>query len=83
VSHTSAVVQELAAILERAEGLRTSGYDRDTAIAKALKKHRPGLALECVAVAAWALVVGSDDNGTSPTAPDGGARWRRRPRGQR
>jgi hypothetical protein len=65
------VIQALTRILEHAAFLRTNGYDPDHAILRALTKHRPGLALECVARAAWVLVVGSNDNGTSPTAPDG------------
>lgn len=60
-----AVVQALAAILERAEVLRMDGYDPLAAIARAMGEHRPDRDLECVVMAAWALAVGSDAASTS------------------
>lgn len=70
-----AVVQALAAILERAEVLRIDGHDPLAAITRAVKEHRPNRDLECVAMAAWALAVGSDaastSEGTSTTGRNG------------
>jgi len=65
-----AVVNALAAILERAEVLRTDGYDSLAAIARAVSERRPDSDLEWVAMAAWTIAVGSID-GTSSTVPDG------------
>jgi len=65
-----AVVQALADILERAEVLRVDGYEPLAAIVRAVRECQPARDLECVAMAAWAVAVGSTD-GTSSTEPDG------------
>jgi hypothetical protein len=68
-----AVVQALADRLERAEALRTDGYDPLAAMVRALDERPAGQDLECVATAAWALAVGSiddaslDDETSTPT----------------
>jgi hypothetical protein len=73
-SASLAVVQALARILEYAAVLRVHGHEPNAAIARALKAHRTGFALACVARAAWTLVVRFDGaGGRSPTAPGDGA----------
>jgi hypothetical protein len=62
-----ATIEALARILENAARSHASGFDPDMAILLALGRHRPSLALECVARAAWALVMRADDKST--TAP--------------
>jgi hypothetical protein len=56
-----AIIEALARILESAARSHAGGCDPDLAILLALCRHRPSLALECVARAAWALVVRADD----------------------
>jgi hypothetical protein len=62
-------IETLARILETAARSHAGGFDPDLAILLALRRHRPNLALECVARAAWALVVRADDEST--TTPGG------------
>lgn len=56
-----AVVQALADVLERAEVLRTDGYDPLAAIVRAMRERRTDGMLGCVAMAAWSLAVGGGE----------------------
>jgi hypothetical protein len=63
-----ATIEALARILESAARSHAGGFDPDLSILLALGRHRPSLALECVARAAWTLVVRADDESTTTPA---------------